>query len=369
MPAKYRADHVGSLLRPAELLHARNDEGIDPEQLRALEDKHIERVLQRQKEIGLKIFTDGELRRVNFMSDFNDAVEGIDESDNLLRSWQATSAGSTSQPSRVPGIVVGKIRQTRRLTQHELPFVKQNSPGDIKVTLPTANQFPAIYYKKGISDKVYPTYSAFLWDIVPIMKAEIQALVNEGVQYVQIDAPRYSYYIDPKWRDYIKNEMGLDPDQALDEAIQVDNACLEGAPRSSVILAIHLCRGNNRSQWYADGGYDAIAEKLFGQLQVDAFLLEYESERSGNFEPLRFVPRGKTVVLGLVSSKLPQLESQDDLAIRIDEASKYVPLENLAISPQCGFASTMEGNLMTHDEQWRKLKLVVDTAKSVWGHP
>jgi 5-methyltetrahydropteroyltriglutamate--homocysteine methyltransferase len=367
MAAKYRADHIGSLLRPTELLQFRGSERVDRNQLRALEDKHILGVLQRQKDLGFKIFTDGELRRLNFMSDFNDAVEGIDQSDNLLRSWQAGAAGSSTQVSRVPGIVVGKIKQTRRLTQHELAYMKQNSPGDIKITLPTANQFPAIYYKRGISDKVYADHSALLWDLVPIIKAEIQALVNEGVQYVQIDAPRYSYYIDPKWRSYIKNEIGLDPDQALNEAIRADNACLEGAKRAGVILAIHLCRGNNRSQWYAEGGYDAIAEKLFGQLHVDAFLLEYESERAGSFEPLRFVPRDKTVVLGLVSSKLPELESQDQLKRRIGEASKYVPLENLALSPQCGFASTMEGNLLTEDEQWRKLKLVVDTATQVWG--
>jgi 5-methyltetrahydropteroyltriglutamate--homocysteine methyltransferase len=366
MPAKYRADHIGSLLRPGELLRARHEERIDPEQLRALEDQHILRALQRQKEIGLKIFTDGELRRVNFMSDFNDAVDGIDESDNLLRSWQASLGGSTNQPSRVPGIVVGKIKQTRRLTAHELAFMKQYSPGDIKMTLPTANQFPAIYYKRGITDKVYATHSDLLWDIVPVIKSEIQALVDDGVQYVQIDAPRYSYYIDPKWRDYIKNEMGLEPDAALDEAIRADNACLEGARRPGVTLAIHLCRGNNRSQWYAEGGYDAIAEKLFGQLQVDAFLLEYESERSGTFEPLRFVPRGKTVVLGLISTKLPQFESADALRRRIDAASKYVAMENLALSPQCGFASTMEGNLLTHDEQWRKLRLVVETAVQIW---
>jgi 5-methyltetrahydropteroyltriglutamate--homocysteine methyltransferase len=364
---KYRADHIGSLLRPQELLQCRSREPVDREQLRALEDKHILHVLQRQKDLGFKIFTDGELRRHNFMSDFNEAVEGLDESDNLLRTWQAGAAGSSTQVSRVPGIVVGKIKQTRRLTQNELAFMKQHSPGDIKITLPTANQFPAIYYKKGISDKVYPSYSDFLWDIVPIIKAEIQALVSEGLQYVQIDAPRYSYYIDPKWRDYIKNDMGLDPDAALDEAIRVDNACLEGAKRDGVVLAIHLCRGNNRSQWYAQGGYDEIAEKLFGLLQVDAFLLEYESERAGTFEPLRFVPRGKTVVLGLVSSKLPEMESQGQLGRRIDEAGRYVPLENLALSPQCGFASTMEGNLLTEDEQWRKLKLVVDTAKDVWG--
>ena len=365
MPAKYRADHIGSLLRPAELLQARGA-SVDKAQLRALEDKHILTVLERQRDLGFNIFTDGEFRRGNFMSDFNDAVEGIDEGVAVARTWQ-TGAGASPRPSMVPGTVVSKIKQTRRLTEHEFAFAKQHSSGDVKVTLPTANQFPAIYYKKGISDKVYPNHSAFLWDIVPVIKAEILTLASEGARYVQIDAPRYSYYIDPKWRSYVKTEMGLDPDQALDEAIRADNACLEGANRQGVTLAIHLCRGNNRSQWYAEGGYDAIAEKLFGQLNVDAFLLEYESDRAGSFEPLRFVPRGKTVVLGLVSSKLPELESQDHLAKRIDEASRYVPLENLAISPQCGFASTMEGNLLTEDQQWQKLKLVVDTAVKVWG--
>ncbi len=366
MAAKYRAVHVGSLLRPQVLLQARSDDRVDPQQLRALEDEHIQRVLQRQKEIGLKLYSDGEFRRRNFMSDFSESVEGLDEGGTVPRTWQA-SCGGIPQPASVPGIVVGKIKQTRRLTQHEVSFMKQHSPGDIKITLPTANQFPAIHYRKGVTDKFYPTHSALWWDIVPVIKAEIQALMDAGVQVVQIDAPRYSYYIDSKWRDYIKSEMGVDPDQALDEAIRADNACLEGAQRAGVILAIHLCRGNNRSQWYAEGGYDAIAEQLFGQLQVDAFLLEYESERAGTFEPLRFVPRGKTVVLGLVSSKVPQMEAQDQLTRRIEEAGKYVPVENLALSPQCGFASTMEGNLLTEDDQWRKLELVVDTAVKVWG--
>jgi 5-methyltetrahydropteroyltriglutamate--homocysteine methyltransferase len=365
MPTKYRADHIGSLLRPAELLQARAA-NIGGAELRALEDKHILRVIDKQRELGFKIFTDGELRRNNFMSDFNEAVEGIDEGVAVARTWQ-TAAGPSSGPSRVPGTVVGNIKQTRRLTQHEFDFLKRHRPGDLKVTLPTANQFPAIYFKRGISDKVYPDHSSLLWDIVPVIKAEITALTSEGAQYVQIDAPRYSYYIDPKWRAYVKNEIGVEPDQALDDAIRADNACLEAANRSGVTLAIHLCRGNNRSQWYAEGGYDAIAEKLFGRLNVDAFLLEYESERAGTFEPLRFVPRGKTVVLGLISSKLPDMESPDQLAKRIDEASKFVPLENLALSPQCGFASTMEGNLLTEEQQWQKLKLVVDTAKRVWG--
>jgi len=365
MPNIYRADHIGSLLRPAELLQARGTNVSGPA-LRALEDKHILRVIDRQRDLGFKIFTDGELRRNNFMSDFNEAVSGIDEGVAVARTWQ-TGAGPSSRPSMVPGTVVGKIKQTRRLTQHEFEFLARHRPGDIKVTLPTANQFPAIYFKRGISDKVYPNHAALLWDIVPIIKAEIHALVNEGANYIQIDAPRYSYYIDPKWRAYIKNEIGVDPDQALDDAIRADNACLEGAKREGVTLAIHLCRGNNRSQWYAEGGYDAIAEKLFGRLNVDAFLLEYESERAGTFEPLRFVPRGKTVVLGLISSKLAEMESPDHLSKRIDEASKFVPLENLALSPQCGFASTMEGNLLTEEQQWQKLKLVVDTAKRVWG--
>jgi 5-methyltetrahydropteroyltriglutamate--homocysteine methyltransferase len=172
--------------------------------------------------------------------------------------------------------------------------------------------------------------------------------------------------VDPKWRHFVEAEMGVDPDAALDEAIRADNACLEGIDRTKTTLAIHLCRGNNRSQWYAEGGYDPIAEKLFDRLDVDMFLLEYESERSGTFDPLRFVPAGKAVVLGLVSSKLAALESRDQLVRRIDEASRFVPLERLALSPQCGFASAMEGNLLTEDDQWRKLELVVETAGTVW---
>ena len=330
-----------------------------------MEDEHILRVLARQKELGLKIFTDGELRRRGFMSDFHESVEGLDMDGTVARTWQGQSAEESNTP--LTGIVVEKIRQKKRLTKVEAEFLLRHSPGDIKMTVPTANQFPAIAYKKGLSERAYPTYSEFLWDIVPIIRSEIQALVNEGVKYIQIDAPRYSYYIDPKWRKYIQDEMGVSADQALDEAIRVDNACLDGLKRGGVFMAIHLCRGNNRSKWYAEGGYDPIAEKLFNELNVDAFLLEYESERSGTFEPLRFVPRNKVVVLGLVSSKLPELESQDELIRRIEEAARYAPLENLALSPQCGFASTMEGNLLTEDQQWRKLEMVVKTAVRAWG--
>jgi len=363
MGAHHRADHVGSFLRPAELLEARAA-GADPERLRAIEDRHIVRVLARQQELGFDVFTDGELRRRNFMSDFIDAVEGFDLGDAVSRSWK--SGGTGVAVSSVTGVVTAKLRQLRRLTGHELPFLRSHSPGAIKMTLPTANQFPAISFKRGITDASYPNHSALLWDIVPIMKAEISALVSDGISYLQIDAPRYSYYIDPKWCTYIKTEMGVEPDAALDEAIRADNTSLEGTRRSGVTLAIHLCRGNNRSQWYAEGGYDPIAEKLFSTLQVDRFLLEYDDERSGTFEPLRFVPRGKTVVLGLVSSKRPQLEGKRGLIRRIEQAARYVPLEHLALSPQCGFASTMEGNLLTEDDQWAKLQLVVETANEVW---
>jgi 5-methyltetrahydropteroyltriglutamate--homocysteine methyltransferase len=320
-------------------------------------------VLNRQKDIGFKVFTDGELRRRGFMTDFHDSVDGLDMDAAVVRKW----SGGSSTMSGQTGLFVDNIKQKKRLTKHEVDFLKQHSPGDIKMTLPSANQFPAIAYKKGVSERAYKSYSEFLWDIVPIIQSEIVALANEGVRYIQIDAPRYSYYIDPKWRRYIVEEMGLNPEEALDEAIRADNACLKDARRDGVIFAIHLCRGNNQSKWYAEGGYDPIAEKLFGELNVDLFLLEYESERAGTFQPLRFVPTHKKVVLGLVSSKIPQLEAEDSLVRRIEEASRYMPLENLSLSPQCGFASTIEGNLLTGDEQWRKLQLVVDTARKVWG--
>jgi 5-methyltetrahydropteroyltriglutamate--homocysteine methyltransferase len=189
---------------------------------------------------------------------------------------------------------------------------------------------------------------------------------DHGARDIQIDAPRYSYYLDPKWREWLHTEMGEDPDVLLDEALAADNASFKAAKKAGVTLAIHLCRGNNRSKWYAEGGYDAIAEKMFNTLDVDRFLLEYEDERSGSFEPLRFVPTGKTVVLGLVSSKVPDMEDKAQLIKRIEEASKYVPIENLALSPQCGFASVMEGNEMTEAQEWAKLGLVVDTARTVW---
>ncbi len=361
--ARCRADHVGSFLRPKELLDLRHA-GAGPEQLRPVEDRAILRVLAVQRELGFEAFTDGELRRGGFMTDLTDAVDGFDTGAAVARSWSGADAAA---PAAVQGIVTRPLRQLRRLTAHELPFLQQHSPGPIKMTLPSATQFPAIAYKRGTSEGAYPTYREFLAAVVAIVAGETAALAADGVSYIQIDAPRYSYYLDPKWRDFLKAEFGEEPDALLDEAIAADNACFAAARRPGVTRAIHLCRGNNRSHWYAAGGYDAIAEKIFGSLDADRFLLEYDDERSGSFEPLRFVPRDKTVVLGLVSSKTGALEDPELLVRRIHEAAKHLPLENLALSPQCGFASMAEGNLLSEEEQWAKLRLVVETARRVWG--
>jgi 5-methyltetrahydropteroyltriglutamate--homocysteine methyltransferase len=357
-----RADQVGSLLRPAELIEARK-RGVGAERLTEIEDRSIERILRKQRDIGLEIFTDGEFRRGTFGGDFAEAVDGFGSGGGIVRTWRGDQA---PQGSSLPGAIVSKVRAKRRMTAHELPYLLEHCPGPIKMTLPSANQFPINAFKVGVTDAVYPDHSALLWDIVEVIKAEIKGLADDGVTYIQIDAPRYSYYLDPKWRDHLRTTTGRDPDVLLDEAIAADNACLQGVRRAGLTLAIHLCRGNNRSHWYAEGGYDAIAENVFSSLDVDRFLLEYEDERSGSFEPLRFIPQGKSVVLGLVSSKLPTLEDADVLVRRIEEASQYVPLENLALSPQCGFASVLEGNLLSEEEQWAKLRLVVDTAHRVW---
>ena len=370
MSRPYRADHIGSFLRPPEILEARRADSPNHSRLQEIEDRAILRVLDKQKELGFEIFTDGEFRRSNFMGDFTEAIEGVDYGEGLERTWKAEQPDQRPPNARlgpVRGIVVSRLRQVRPLTGHELPFLKQHCPGDIKMTLPSATQFPAIMFKWGTTDKIYKDHAALLCEIVQIVKSEMAKLAAEGVKYIQIDAPRYSYYMDPKWREWIRANMRLEPDVALEEAIRADNECFRAARRPGVVLGIHLCRGNSRSHWYAEGGYDPIAEKLFGTMEVDRFLLEYEDARSGTFAPLRFVPKDKTVVLGLVSSKVAKLESGEEIARRIDEAAQYVPLDNLALSPQCGFASTMEGNLLSEDDQWSKLRLVRETARRVWG--
>ena len=369
MAEQYRADHVGSLLRPETVKEARADfqaGRISRELLGEAEDRAILAALERQRSIGLDVLSDGELRRTGFQNDLTESVEGFVsvERPTVTRMWQGP--GGDPQEQGTTRVVSSRLRQTRRLTDAQTSFLREHAAGPYKMTVPTPNQFPTISYQAGVTDRVYPTRSDLLTDLVGIIKAEVAALAEDRVPYIQVDAPRYSYYVDPRWRQHLR-DLGQDPDRAFNEAVAADVACLEGAARDGLTLGFHVCRGNNQSKWYAEGGYEAIAEKLFGALPVDRWLLEYDTDRAGTFEPLRFMPKGKTVVLGLISTKEPRLESPDEILRRIEDASRYVPMEDLALSPQCGFASTAPGNLLTEDEQWRKLELVVEVARRVWG--
>jgi 5-methyltetrahydropteroyltriglutamate--homocysteine methyltransferase len=368
MTPAYRADHVGSLLRPPALVEARAAYAagqLTLEQLREVEDRAILDALALQREVGLDVFTDGEFRRFSFQSDLSDAVEGF-VPDTEGREWH-TPTGVERSVGGFARVVGGKLRQTRRLAAHEAAFLRAHAPGPFKLTLPSPSLFAGpTTYRPALVGTVYPTRADLLRDLVAIIGSEMRALAEEGVPYIQIDAPSYMYFVDPRERERARAQ-GIDLDALLDQFIAADNACLAAARREGGTLAIHFCRGNSRSRWLHSGGYDPIAEKVFTTLQVDRFLLEYDSERAGGFEPLRFVPKGKMVVLGLITTKEGRLEPQDALLRRIEEASRYVPLEQLALSPQCGFASSVPGNRLTPDEQRRKLELVVDTARKVWG--
>ena len=392
MSELYRADHVGSLLRPVAVKDARaafqqgtlQQGTLAQERLREVEDRAILDALQRQERAGVDIFSDGEFRRTGFQNDLIEAVEGYINTDEpaVVRVWHGPGGEPREQGTRQ--VVGSKLRQVRRLTEHQSSFLREHVPGRYKVTVPSPSQFPAISYQSGITDQFYPTRSELLWEIAEIIRSEIAALADEGAPYIQIDAPRYSYYVDPRWRRHLQ-DLGEDPDRMFEEALAADNFCLAAigsagnnsagngtagdatGSATAPTVAIHICRGNNESKWYAEGGYDSIAEKLFNTLNVDRFLLEYDTDRAGTFEPLRFVPRGKMVVLGLVSSKDPVMETREQLLARLDEAARYVPEEYLALSPQCGFASTAAGNLLTEEQQWRKLELVAETARERWG--
>jgi 5-methyltetrahydropteroyltriglutamate--homocysteine methyltransferase len=363
---EYRADHVGSLLRPQELLQARAGyaEGrLREDELRAAEDHAIEDALRKQRNVGLSVFSDGEMRRGSWLTDMAEAVEGFVAGDRVMLEWKGPGGGAEPTTANAAG---AKLRKTRKLTANELPFLKKTASGPYKITLPAPSNFMVASYKRGLTDRFYPRNLDLLEDLVAIVRDEVQWLVSEGARYIQFDAPYYSHYLDDRQREAMRR-AGRDPDGEFDAGIRGDNAVMEGVPREKVTFAMHICRGNSRSRWYTEGGYEAIAEKLFQKLDVDRFLLEYDTERSGGFEPLRMVPSGKTVVLGLVTTKEPRLETPDELGRRIDEAARFVPLEQLALSPQCGFASVAAGNLLTIDDQWRKLELVVDTVRKIWG--
>jgi 5-methyltetrahydropteroyltriglutamate--homocysteine methyltransferase len=364
MAVRYRADHVGSLLRPPDLLAARQsfEQGNLPiETLRSIEDRAIDDALRRQRELGLDIVTDGEMRRGSWLSALANAVDGFTQSEVLL-DWKGPGAATEPTKARVAG---AKLRKREKLTVHEVPHLQRSAGAPFKVTLPAPSNFMFASYKPGITDRFYESRALLVADVAEMLRDEVQWLAAQGVAYVQFDAPYYSHYLDADQRRRMQ-QSGEDPDQALETAIEGDNAALRGVDRGNLTCALHVCRGNNRSRWYTEGTYEAIAERLFADLDVDTFLLEYDDERSGSFEPLRWLPRDKTVVVGLVTTKQGVLESQKTLLARINEAARYVALDNLALSPQCGFASVASGNLLSIDDQWRKLELVVSTARIVW---
>jgi 5-methyltetrahydropteroyltriglutamate--homocysteine methyltransferase len=365
MATQYRADQVGSLLRPPALLAARAAaaEGrMTAEELRRHEDAAILDAIEMQRQAGIGVYSDGELRRAAWMTDLAENVEGF-VPDRIQIEWHGPGGGVEGSHARVAG---ARLRQVRRLTGHETAFLKEHTPGAYKMTLPAASSFMHVGYKPGLTDRFYPTREDFVLHVASLIRDELLALAEEGVPYLQIDAPYYCSYLDESLRDQFQT-MGIDPDRALEAAVEADNASLEGVAREGLVLGIHVCRGNSRSRWLAEGGYDPIAERLFGSLRVDRFLLEYDSERSGGFEPLRFVPPDKTVVLGLLTTKAEELESEDALISQIEQAARYVPIDRLALSPQCGFASVAAGNNVSMEAQLRKLALVAATARRVWG--
>lgn len=373
MAMQFRADNVGSLLRPPELLRARaacREAKMGRDQLREVENQSILKALELQKATGVDVFTDGEYRRDIFTADITQAVEGLVPGKPTV-SFEWRGAGSElakeSKEGNLQFIVGGKLRNKGRFTPGEAPFLKQHAPGPFKVCTPAAMQHAISRYRPGVTDKIYPTIHDMLQDVAAIMREEVQSLIDEGASYVQLDAPSYSTFYDSRRREALK-QSGVDPTEAIDAAIAADNAMIQGIKRSpDVVIGIHFCRGNKRSAWGAEGSYEPIAEKAFGSLAMDRYLMEFDTERAGGFEPLRFVPKGKTVVLGLITTKEPRMEPEGELLRKIDEASKYVPTENLAISTQCGFASAASGNLLSWEDMRRKLELVASISRRVWG--
>jgi 5-methyltetrahydropteroyltriglutamate--homocysteine methyltransferase len=376
--ASIRTDVVGSLLRPNHLKQAyaeREQKKISDDDLRRIENDAIREAVRLQEEVGLDVITDGEYRRLNFQDSFAASVSGFEaRAVNLsfmeslsregkpLQRWDPYHvADGAAILQRRP--VSQKLRLVRNLPLEEYSFVSGVARQPAKVTLVGPDRIVQRFDYQN-SKSVYWSTEDFVADVVRIEREMIRSLIDAGCRYVQIDAPSYTAYVDGPSLDEMR-ERGEDPMKNLMRSIQADNEVLRLF--DDVTFGIHLCRGNQRSMWHREGSYDAIAEALFGGLQHDRFLLEYDSPRAGTFEPLRFVPKGKVVVLGLVSTKVPALETVDDLKSRIDRASKYLPLEQLAISPQCGFASDVVGNLISEDDQKRKLEVVVETARQVWG--
>ena len=363
----FRADHVGSLLRPPQLLQAREAakrNEISAQQLREIEDRSILEVVRMQENIGLQGVTDGEFRRSSWHMDFLYQVGGVTKvQDNLSVRFHNEKGDIEFTPAALR--VTGKLELKQCIFGADFKYLQSVAHATPKLTIPSPSM---MHYRGGraaIDTAVYPDMEEFWRDLAAVYAAEIAELGKLGCRYLQLDDTSLAYLNDPKQRTHVEQIGGDARNQHL-VYIRLINAALAGRPPGMTVCT-HLCRGNFRSSWVAAGGYDHVADALFGQLNVDAFFLEYDDERSGGFEPLRFVPKDKIVVLGLVTSKRGAIENKNMLKRRIDEASKYVPLEQICLSPQCGFSSTVEGNALNVEQQMAKLRLVTDTAREVWG--
>jgi 5-methyltetrahydropteroyltriglutamate--homocysteine methyltransferase len=363
MAPAYRSDVVGSLLRPDYLKEARQRHAageIGDAEFKRVEDRAVDEAVDLQIQAGLDVISDGEMRRYAFFGHLIDCVEGFDK----LGGWAIPfhDAQGNELILQRP-VVVGRLRRLRHMCAEEMTYLRARTDRPVKATLISAQQ-AAAYYDPEKSKGAYPTIEAYLADVVDILREEVAELIRLGCTYIQVDAPQYAGLLDPGIREGYR-KRGNDPDRLLERCIELDNAVIGDHP--GVTFGIHLCRGNNQSKFYASGGYDPIAAQVFQRTRYQRFLLEYDDERSGGFEPLRHVPDDRTVVLGLITTKQPELEDKQQLKERIRAASAFIPLERLALSPQCGFASTEEGNLLTPTEQQAKLRLVAETAREVWG--
>ena len=333
---------------------------LTPAAFKQLEDQAVDAAVAMQEEAGLDVVTDGEMRRYAFYGHLVEALEGFDK----LAGWSITFRdGQGHEAALQRPVVVEKLRWRRQMAVEEFTYLRGRTRVPVKVTLLSAQQ-AAAYYDPEKSRGAYPTRDAYLADLVDFTRREIEELRRLGCEYVQIDAPQYAALLDEGLREGYR-QRGADPDRLLDACIELDNAIIDGHP--GMTFGIHICRGNHKSMFYASGGYDRIAAQIFQRSHFTRFLLEYDDERSGTFEPLRHVPDDRTVVLGLISSKVATLESREEVLARIADAARYVPLERLALSPQCGFASTHEGNHLSADDQVRKLEFVGALAREVWS--
>jgi methionine synthase II (cobalamin-independent) len=357
-----RSEGIGSLLRPAYLLDARErvERGdLTPAEFKRIEDQAVAEAVAIQEAAGLDAITDGEQRRYAFFGHLVEALDGFEK----LGGWAIPFRDEQGAELTLQRpVVVEKLRWRRQMSVEEFTYLRGRTTRPVKVTLVSAQQ-AAAYYDPDKSSGAYPTRDAYLADIVDFTRREIQELHRLGCEYIQIDAPQYAALLDESIREGYRRR-GSDPDRMLDACIELDNAIIDGHP--GVVFGIHICRGNYRSMFYASGAYDRIAQQVFRRSRFDRFLLEYDDERSGTFDALQYVPDDRVVVLGLVSTKTARLETMSDLQQRIADAARVVPLDRLGVSPQCGFASTSEGNRLSVEDQRRKLALVGETARAVW---